>query len=187
MNDSLLYSTFISGDFKSLYRDFYPALISYASSILGANYSFLCEDCVQDSIFNTYLQRNKINNSSALKSYLYTAVRNNAISILRKGNAKSNYVSFVGQSQHKIELEFTEQETLRQLFAAIEQLPKSYRELLELSFGENLHISEIAQRLNVSISTINKRRAKIIEELRVILKDFDPIIVLILISLFNKI
>lgn len=171
MNDELLYKDFYSGTMEAVYDNIYPALMLYATKILGYDYSFLAEDCVQDSIYKTYLNRIQITSASQLKSYLYTSVRNKAISILRKGSSKKNFLKAAHISQDDITIEFIEQETLRMLFTAIDKLPESYRDIVSMSFEEGLKNAEIAVRLGISESAVKKRKAKMLKNLRHSMKD----------------
>lgn len=173
MNDEHIYQSFKRGSIEYLYLNIYPALISYAVKILGYDYAFLAEDCVQDSIYKTYLNRNSLTSASSLKSYLYTLVRNSAISILRKSQSKRNFLKTVEMWERDITNELIEQETLRMLFAAIDRLPESYRQIVEMSFEEGLKNAEIAQRLGISESAVKKRKAKMLEHLRISMSDTE--------------
>lgn len=186
MRVASLYNDFNSGRMEMLYSEFFPALIMYASKILGPEYSYLSEDCVQESIFKTYERRESIGSESALKSYLYTAVRNNALSILRKGHSKSNYLKQVEMSEQDIHNQMFEQETMRLLYVAIDKLPEEYRTVFDLNFKEGLHNAEIAALLGISESTVKRRKSKIIQSLLREIEDPEvkiaPILIFAIIS-----
>ncbi len=171
MKDDHLYRDFYSGTMEEVYTTLYPALISYATKVLGYDYAFLAEDCVQDSIYKTYINRKQIVTTEQLKSYLYTAVRNKAISILRKGSSKKNFLKAAEISETDFTTELIEQETLRLLFTAIDNLPEQYRTLVEMSFEEGLKNGEIAKIMGISESAVKKRKARILENLRNSIKD----------------
>jgi len=183
----VLYNDFMSGSMEVVYDSVYPALMSYAIRLLGYDYSFLAEDCVQDSIYKTYLNRKQIATSSQLKSYLYTSCKNKVISILRKASSKKNFLKAVEISEHDSLTFLIEQETLRRLFSAIDNLPESYREIVEMSFEEGLKNTEIAQRLGISESAVKKRKAKMIEKLRAFMHDrhrYEMVIAFIYLSVW---
>lgn len=148
------------------YNEFYPALIAYALRFLGQEHAWLAEDCVQESIFQTYLMKEKISDETALKAYLYTAVRNRAISILRKGQSQNNFLKSLELPEHDIMNGMIEQETMRRLFVAIDSLPEISRQVFDLSFEEGLKNREIALRLGISESAVKKRKAKMLAWLR---------------------
>lgn len=161
-----LYADFKSGRFHLLYSEFYPALIDYAIRYLGPKYAYLAEDCVQESIFRTYLCRERIPDESSLKTYLYTAVRNRAVSILRKDRSQAAYLKRLDLSEQDITASLIEQETMRRLFVAVDALPEKSRQIFDLSFGEGMKNREIAQRLGISESAVKKRKIRMLDFLR---------------------
>jgi len=60
----------------------------------------------------------------------------------------------------------------RQLKNALEQLPPQEREVFEMSRLENIKYQEIANRLNISVRTVEVRISKALKQLRILLKDF---------------
>lgn len=180
-----LYADFKNGKLLQVYSDLYPALIAYAVRYLGDDYAFLAEDCVQESIFNAYLSKNRIPDEASLKSFIYTAVRNRAISFLRKGKSQRNYVRQLEYSERDIAASLIEQETMRRLFVAIDSLPESYRKVFDMSFEDGLKNKEIASRLGISESAVKKRKARMIEHLRKSVTesgDTSQLVVLLLIA-----
>lgn len=180
-----LYADFKNGKLLQVYSDLYPALISYAVRFLGSDYAFLAEDCAQESIFNAYLSKNRIPDETSLKSFIYTAVRNRAISFLRKGQSQRNYTRQLEFSEHDIVASLIEQETMRRLFVAIDSLPESYRIVFEMSFEDGLRNKEIASRLGISESAVKKRKARLIAHLRQSVSengDTSQLVILLLIA-----
>ena len=88
-----IFSDFKKGEIASFYEKMYPDLLIYTSRLLGANFAFLAEDCVQNAVFNAYNRQNSFTSPLQWKVFLYTCVRNEAISISRKGQAQQNYLS----------------------------------------------------------------------------------------------
>ena len=158
---------FKAGRLESFYREAYPSLLLYATRILTDGYAFLAEDCVQDCIFRCYQERHRITTPSAWKAYLYTAVHNATVSILRHHRVQEAFAQEadeafdVDTSQHYIE-----QETLDLLYAAIEGLPAKYRTLFELSFEKGLSNPEVAELLHISVSGVKKQKSRLVELLR---------------------
>ncbi len=179
--DHNIYDDFRKGSMQLLYKSFYPALISYSGSILGQRYSFLCEDCVQESIYKAYMNRENIKDANSLKSFLYTTVRNRAISFLRKDKSQSNYLRQIETSEQDITADIIEKETLRKLFTAVRSLPEPFRQVFELSFEQGLKNKEIAMALGVSESAIKKRKARLL----MILKKLLISTIIFLVTLFQ--
>lgn len=171
MNDSVLYEDFVAGRIAGVYRSFYRPLLSFALRYLGAEYAYFAEDVVQESIFQTYLRKDRIDTPFALKSYLYHCVRNASLNILRKKNAQLNYLKNMDASETDITHDIIEEETFRILAETICRLAPEERELLNLSYFEGLKNAEIASRFGISEIAVKKRKAKLIRELRKILSD----------------
>lgn len=171
MKDGSLYEDFVSGRISGLYHRFFRPLMSFASHYLGTEYAYLAEDVVQESIFQTYLKKDRIENPSSLKAYLYHSVRNTSLNILRKKNAQLNYLKNFEESDTDITHKIIEEETFRILMETISALRTEQREMLNMSYFEGLKNAEIAQRLGISEIAVKKRKAKLIQELRKILSD----------------
>jgi len=164
------YHSFVEGQMTDFYHEVYPGLLSYAGRRLGAEYGFLAEDCVQDVIFAIYLKRQTITSPQHLKSLLYASLHNRLISLLRHEEARQNYtdqtLNTTSEVTDDLQLDLIEQETLANLFRAINTLPEELRQIFDLNFEQGLTIQEVAQRLNVSDSTVKRRKQQLIDSLR---------------------
>lgn len=67
--------------------------------------------------------------------------------------------------------DYIEVETRIRLYNAIATLPEQLRQVFALSFEEGLRNSEIAARLGVAEITVKKRKARLIERLRILIGD----------------
>lgn len=165
-----IFSDFKEGELTSFYQKLYPGLLTYTARLLGDEYAFLAEDCVQDAVFQAYRQQQSFVSPLQWKVFLYTCLRNAAISILRKGQARQNYLTQQENDQEPLSTDlsadFIEQETLSLLYEAIDSLPERYRHLFDLSFEQGLKNAEVAARLQVAEVTIKKQKARLIELLR---------------------
>ena len=164
MVEEKIFLDFQQGKIDSLYKNMYGKLILYASRCLGEDASFMSEDCVQDAIFKTYQMRGELQSAATLKSYLYTCVHNQAVSILRKQMARDNYLE--EQDEAYFQNSLIEQEVLELLFDSIQALPEKYRRLFDLSFEQGLKNAEIAKMLDISESAVKKQKSNMIRQLR---------------------
>lgn len=159
--DEQIFQDFKANRLDSLYESVYPSLMIFANTNLTGDFAFLAEDCVQDAIFAAYQNRSSIHTFYSLKSFLYTCVKNSAISILRKARAKENYLSGEEYIERDMFEEISRAETRRKLFSAVSRLPEKYRQVFDMSFSQGLKNSEVAQALGLSISGVKKQKAKI--------------------------
>ncbi|WP_176553087.1 RNA polymerase sigma factor [Bacteroides sp. KFT8] len=161
-----IFNDFKQGKIDCFYKQVYPSLILYASRCLGADFAFLSEDCVQDSVYSTYTLRKSFHSAGHLKTYLYNSIHNAAISVLRKGNSHQNYLSAFDDLSVDLSDSIIEQETLDLLYDAIEHLPDELRTVFSLSFEQGLKNEEIAIQLQCSVGTVKNRKNSIIRFLR---------------------
>ena len=172
VREETVYTDFKQGKIDSLYAEMYAPMMSYAARFLTNDYAMMAEDTVQEAIIKAYQTRGTFSTPYQLKSFLFTCIHNNCISVLRKVSSHQNYVS---QPQEVIEQEFSasmiEQETIEMLHAAIRELPKKYQQLFELNYEQGLKNEEVARLLDISINGFNKRKAKMISLLREKFKD----------------
>ena len=161
-----IFAAFRQGDVAPFYERMYPELLLYASRLLGDDFAFLAEDCVQDAVFQAYRRRAEFRTMLQWKVYVYTCVRNGVFSRLRKGRAQRNYLAQIESREEDLRLSILEQETLSLLYEAIDSLPEKYRQIFDLSFEQGLRNAEVAHRLQIAEITVKKHKARLIELLR---------------------
>lgn len=179
-----VYTDFKNGQIDTLYAELYAPLMNYAARFLTNDYAMMAEDCVQEAIIKAYQTRDTFTSSYQLKSYLFTCIHNNCVSVLRKASSRQNYVLM---PKEEIEQEFSasmiEQETIDLLHAAIRELPEKYQQLFELNYEQGLKNEEVARLLEISINGFNKRKAKMISLLRDKFRDNELMQILITVLL----
>lgn len=170
---------FREGRIESLYEDVYPSLIVYASRQLGNDYAFLAEDCVQDAIYKMYGLRSSFSNAAHFKAYLFAAIHNGAVSVLRKSRSRQHYLEEKDDNEEDLQASIIEQETLDLLYDAIERLPDGLRHVFDLSFVEGLKNEEVAERLGCSVGTVKNRKARTLALLRQAVGDSKLLLLLL--------
>ena len=166
--DKQIYNQFKKGELDAFYEKVYPSLLSIAIKMTPDHHAFLAEDLVQESIFSAYKNREKITSPSHLKAFLYSCVRNEVVTAIRKDVRKQKYVKTLPTIPPDISIEgqMMIQETLDLLYDSIGELPEKYRQIFDLSYVQGLSNAEVAELLNLSLSGIKKRKARFIELMR---------------------
>ena len=100
-----------------------------------------------------------------MKSFLYISIKNEIVSLHRKAKASERYLLQLEEDVF-FQNSVIDQETQLLLYYAIRSLPERERQIFELSFIEGLKITDIAEQLNVSESTVKKTKAKALDILR---------------------
>lgn len=133
-----------------------------AQSILKKNE--VAEDVVEDSFVKLWERRDLIANSTALKAYLYTTVRNACIDLIRKERSKALYIKEANFTLEKNDVsvihKIIEAETFNVISSAMESLPTECGRIFRMYYVEGKALKEIANELKLSISTVKTQKGR---------------------------
>ena len=145
--------------FEQIYKQYRLTMFYVAKSILNDNY--LSEDAVHDAFINIAKSIDNISDvySSRTKGYVVIIVRNISFNILKKQKQIIEIEDFEDNISNDLSLE---DEILSKLsfdfiVEQITQLPEIYKDVLYLSYVEELSINEISELFNIPIETVKKR------------------------------
>lgn len=159
--------------FEHLFKTHYNALHAYAHMMLKDE--DLAEEIVQGMFLKFWEKRQNLQIQS-IKAYLYKCVYNDSLNYLKQEKTKIKYQQFTLHTMNtehesaasKIELT----ELQKRLSIALNQLPEQCRTIFQMSRFEELKYREIAERLGLSIKTIENQMGKALKILRLRLADF---------------
>lgn len=137
------------------------------------------EELVQDLFFRIWQDRERLRITTSIKSYLYTAVRNRCLNALKvkKRNGPLDLDQQDGSHEdQRSEDELTERSA--RVHAAIAALPEERRKVFTMSKHEGLKYQEIADRLGISVKTVENQMGKALKTLREELVDLLPTIII---------
>ncbi|PKP44218.1 MAG: RNA polymerase sigma-70 factor [Bacteroidetes bacterium HGW-Bacteroidetes-12] len=165
------------GEFEKLFRNLYSPLCHYAFRFIKDMDS--AEDIVQDLFYNYWKNREKLEITTSLKSYLYQAVRNKCIKTINHQQVKEKYNNVLrlqGQDYDDYSSSNIETEELNQIIeSTIDELPDRCKEIFVLSRYEGMKYHEIAQRLSISVKTVEANMGKALKMFRLNLKGYYQI------------
>lgn len=142
------------------------------------------EEIVQDVFIKIWEERATLEIRHSLKSFLLKSVQNLSIDRLRHLNIVNKYASLVLDnpvlSDNATENYVLRDELELNYIRAMEKIPAEFADVYRLSRIEGKSYSEIAQKLGVSVRTVEVRIGKALILLREELKDFLITIALIL-------
>lgn len=166
--------------FKELFFDFYPSLCVFARRYISSPET--CEDIVQDTFFNIWKNRKKLEITSSIRNLLITSVKNSCIDYLR--NQTVRQAPAARDTIHQTSMEtpeeiYTISELEEMLYTALDSMPVNVRKAFELSRFENMTYSKIAEEMGVSPKTVEAYISKALTILRVELKDYLPVVLLL--------
>lgn len=170
--------------FDYFYHEHFRPLLHFALSIL--NEQCLAEDVLEDCFVKLWEKRLTIESAATIKPYLYTAVRNTCINLLKREKHKSRYAAHARNTDDQFETDVTRKiitsESMQQVYNAIETLPPKHRKLIKMIYLEEKKLKEVASELNLSLSTVKNQKAKAIQ----LLKEQLPNLSLLLAVFFLK-
>jgi RNA polymerase sigma-70 factor (ECF subfamily) len=175
-------------DFEVLFKSHYSSLCAYANGFLK-DYD-AAEEVVQEVMFRIWTSRETLVIESAVRSYLFRAVRNGCMNVLKHLNIRDEYKafqerqSFDNQPSHEDEMIFSELE--QKIREAIDNLPSERRKVFILSRYDGLTYSQIAEKLDISVKTVENQMGKALKTLRVELSDYLPWVILLFWDWFRK-
>lgn len=166
--------------FEHIYRANWDMLFNVAFKRLKSREK--TEEIIQELFVQLWEKRGAIEIHESIEAYLVTALKSRVLNHLRNDmiharhlNKIELYTSPLTPSPEK-ELEY--QELKESLEREIFNLPKKCREVFLLSRMQHLSIREISQKLNISVSTVEKHIVKALKILRLNLKDFVSFLLL---------
>lgn len=160
--------------FEKVFHQYYPGMCSYADSLVKK--SEVAEEVVQDVFYNIWKNRADLDSIKSWQSYLYRSVFNNSMMYLRKAKKELTLNEQWADSQFESNENPSEEMDARELDAvlllALQELPERTREIFNLSRFEGMKYREIADRLSVSVKTVEANMGKALRALRLSLDEF---------------
>jgi RNA polymerase sigma-70 factor (ECF subfamily) len=167
--------------FDYIFNYYYSGLCTYSLKYISNKTTV--EDIVQDFFVSLWGKGNQLNIKTSLKSYLFTSVKNRCLDYLKHNKIKEKFsllsINESGSSDDCGYNMYIEIELRVAFSAALEKLPPRCREIFELSRFVGLKNQEIAEKLNISRRTVEIQISQALKILRIELKDFLPVWLLI--------
>ena len=166
--------------YKQLFIKYYSPLCEYASQYISDDDS---EELVQELMLFLWETRENLVIETSLKSYLFISTKHRCLNAIRKNQYHERIHN---QIYEKIKDQFEDpdyyfvNELTENIQKAIENLPETYRETFAMSrFGEKTNV-QIAEKLGISVKTVEYRISQALKILRFKLKDYLPLLINIL-------
>ncbi len=161
----------IKGDdkaFEIVFNKYFKRLCVYASRFLYSDES--AEEVVQEVFVRFWERSESLNPESSLAAYLYRSVYNTCLNQIKHEKVKDNYKTYMlNYMEHNLpgsDVDDEQKELLKQVYAAIDDLPPMCSEIFKLSRYEGLKYQEIADHLEISLKTVEVQMGKALRVLR---------------------
>lgn len=159
--------------FEQLFHRYYAPLCLFTAHILHNREK--AEEVVQEIFLRVWIRRQTLEIASSFRSYLFFAVRNQCINLLEhekveKRHAAQAHLDTLTDSS--LEPWFMEVDLRRKIEQSIELLPEKRQQIFRLSREEGLTYQQIAERLNISVKTVEAQMGLALKQLRAMLRDY---------------
>jgi len=130
------------------------------------------EDIVQDIFVKVWNDPDLLDGNKNINSYLYSMVRNRALEVIRRENISQKinqqllYIQNNATDTNVEEDEIEKFLLLEQIYVSIRQLPPKCSEVFTLSKVNGLTYIQIAEKMNISVKTVENHMGKALRLMR---------------------
>ncbi len=160
--------------FRALFRKYYPALLFYATRLVGEEEA---EDVVQDVFVELWKRKDRVTIGEYIQAFLYRAVYNRALNILKHRAVVEGYcaareeidqqrMEFYNPDNNDVIRRLENRDLGKEIKEAIDELPDKCREVFKLSYLQEMKNKEIADALGISLRTVEAHIYKALKYLR---------------------
>lgn len=175
----------IESAFDELFRTYFQNLTWFAMKMVKDRET--AEEVVQDLFVNFWEKRHELDLKVSIKAYLYRAVYNNCIHVSRRvklhNNNEFTLANELTEEFNNI-LEISELES--RIFGLIEELPTECQRIFKLSRFEELKYKEIAEKLQISVKTVETQMSRALKFLRKHMSGYIKLLILFVLEVFLK-
>jgi RNA polymerase sigma-70 factor (ECF subfamily) len=153
--------------FEQLFRFYGQLLIHFVRRYVQE--TSIAENLVQDVFLAIWSNRSQLDPAQNIKTYLYTAAKNQALKHLRHSDVERRSAAEVIRTFPRPQTpadEWQEKEIAAAVHQAIEALPEKCRILFSMNRFDHLTYAEIAEIQDISIKTVETQMGRALKFLR---------------------
>jgi RNA polymerase sigma-70 factor (ECF subfamily) len=168
--------------FEQVFKTHYKNLHAYAFTILKDEDE--AEEMVQQVFFKLWERSEHLSFSGSIAAYLYRAVHNESLNFIKHQKVKAGHQLHVAYSMknrsEQAQSKMIRKELENKFREALNELPEQCRTVFQLSRFEEMKYKEIADKLDISVKTVENHMGKALKLLRTKLVDFLPVLLILL-------
>ncbi|WP_454045105.1 RNA polymerase sigma factor [Chryseobacterium sp. Marseille-Q8038] len=164
---------FAEGDqyaFSEIFHKFQPALVFFANRLILSYNLNDAEEIVQDIFVKLYEKRNSFKTMENVKAFLYISAKNACLNRIAKEKVRvrrfDQYITSFDESEDNILKNIIYSELVREISAEIDLLPTKCKQIMKQFFEEDKNAKEIAEDLEITVSTVKAQKARAISILK---------------------
>ena len=181
-----IHNTDATAVFERVFKDNFKNLHAYACSILKDSDD--AEEMVQNVFYKLWEKKEKIDELQSVAAYLYRSVYNECMNFVKHEKVKTAYeahaVHHGNIASRPVDNADTKQLEAR-IAEAMSTLPEQCRTIFQMSRFEELKYREIADKMGLSVKTVENQMGKALKIMRTKLADYISVLWLFLITLIN--
>ena len=160
--------------FEQVFKTHFKRLHAYAFTILRDEAE--AEEMVQQVFFKLWERNENLSVTGSVTAYLYRAVHNESLNYIKHQKVRSDHKLHIAYSmkneaeQPAKEMQAGELE--KKIHSALNELPEQCRTIFQMSRFDELKYREIADKLGISVKTVENQMGKALKLLRAKLVDF---------------
>lgn len=169
--------------FEKVFKSHFKSLHAYAYTIVKDDMA--AEEMVQNVFCKIWERKGQLDIETSLIAYLYRAVYNESLNHIKHQKVRMAYQAHASYQLNQQHTETASKKVLlgdleQNLRKAMSELPEQCRTIFQMSRFEELKYQEIADKLGLSIKTVENQMGKALRLLRSKLIDFLPLLLIIL-------
>lgn len=169
-------------EFEQLFKTHFQGLCYFAQRYIKDKET--AREIVHDAFINLWEKRDSIDLSKSVKSYLTTSIHNRCLNYLRDNKKFDREVLTFENLSPDVAPEGLDNmisgELESKINEAIAELPEKCREVFMLNRFENLKYQEVADKLQISVKTVEAQMSKALAVLRTKLAEYLMILLIFL-------
>lgn len=161
--------------FNKAFDLYYPRLCFFADNII---HDFdQSRSIVQQVFVDLWIRHENLDILFSLKSYLFQAVKNEAFDILKHRKVETKYLQsfYEKEEQGWFHDQIEEAELNDKINSAIQELPPKCRDIFMMCRFDELKYSEIAERLNISVKTVEMQISIALKKIRAKVSQYQSV------------
>lgn len=168
--------------FESIFRNYYPNLCHFAHQYVSDK--TIAESLVQDTFVRIWENKAQITIERSIRNYLLQMVKNRCLNYLEHISVQKKYIEKqILEGKTKQEPKFFEIGLRDKIQRSIDALPAQRQQIFRLCKQDGLSYKQVAQKLNISVKTVENHMGLALKQLREALKEYKNHFLLF--SLFN--
>jgi RNA polymerase sigma-70 factor (family 1) len=152
--------------FRMIFARYHAKLYQYIYNRTQSSY--LAQEVVQLTFIKLWENRDKLSEEFTIDIQLFRIAKTTLIDELRKETIKLKYNDLISNANDQIyeDNQVADKDTLRYVYAAMENLPAIRKKVFKLSRINGFSYKQIADLLSISPKTVENHIAKAIKQLR---------------------